>query len=289
MRARGIKPGFFKNEILGAADPINALVFEGLWCLADREGRLDDRPLRIHAEINPYRPGASTVQALSWLAEHGFIRRYHVGGIAYIQIENFTKHQQPHVKEPRSKIPPPENQLVVEEPDKPGASPVREPDKHGSGPSDSGLLIPDSGLLTADCGSPVQAPVSHGARSKPVPREAIAPPPPDDRETFEQIVMLKAKYPPGAATENWITAERAARRLVENGEATWSDLHAGVERMAANKRATGDRVMDPVRFFTHEARYWSQRWTLPKTRAQAAQSANVEAAVTWLEQNRATR
>lgn len=103
-------------------------------------------------------------------------------------------------------------------------------------------------------------------------------------DAFEQVALLKAKYPPGAATENWITGERAARRLVENGEATWGDLHAGVERMARNKRATGDRVMDPARFFTHEARYWSQPWTVPKTRAEAAQSGNVDAAVEWLRQ-----
>ncbi len=57
MRARNIKPGFFKNEHLGTADPIVALLFEGLWLLADRDGRLEDRPLRIKAEIFPYREG----------------------------------------------------------------------------------------------------------------------------------------------------------------------------------------------------------------------------------------
>src|SRR5262244_3073085 len=54
IRARNIKPGIFKNELLGAADPLLTLLFEGLWCMADREGRLEDRPLRIKAEIFPY-------------------------------------------------------------------------------------------------------------------------------------------------------------------------------------------------------------------------------------------
>ncbi len=66
-RARNIKPGLFKNEILGVAEPIYTLLFEGLWLLADREGRLEDRPLRIKAEIFPYREGLDLVSMLGWL------------------------------------------------------------------------------------------------------------------------------------------------------------------------------------------------------------------------------
>ena len=44
MRTRLLKPGFFMNEEL-ARLPVRArLLFAGLWCLADREGRLEDRP-----------------------------------------------------------------------------------------------------------------------------------------------------------------------------------------------------------------------------------------------------
>ena len=78
MRARNLKPGLFKNEELGTADPLYTLIFEGLWTLADREGRLEDRPLRIHAEINPYRTALGTEQALDWLVVHRFISRYRV-------------------------------------------------------------------------------------------------------------------------------------------------------------------------------------------------------------------
>lgn len=118
MRARNVKPGFFKNEILGSADPLYSLVFEGLWCLADREGRLEDRPMRIHAEINPYRSSASTVQALDWLCASRFLIRYEHNGQKIIAIRSFREHQQPHVKEPPSKFPAPQNQDVVEAPDK---------------------------------------------------------------------------------------------------------------------------------------------------------------------------
>ena len=118
MRARSIKPGLFKNEILGTADPLYTIIFEGLWCLADRAGRLEDRPLRIHAEVAPYRHSESTVLALTWLHEHGFIIRYDVGGQNFIQVVNFEEHQQPHIREAQSKIPPVQNQGDVEAPAK---------------------------------------------------------------------------------------------------------------------------------------------------------------------------
>ncbi len=51
MRARGIKPAFFKNEELAELGTVAQLLFIGLWCLADREGRLEDRPKRIGAEV----------------------------------------------------------------------------------------------------------------------------------------------------------------------------------------------------------------------------------------------
>ena len=40
MRARDIKPGFFKNDQLAECSMAARLLFPGLWMLADREGRL---------------------------------------------------------------------------------------------------------------------------------------------------------------------------------------------------------------------------------------------------------
>jgi hypothetical protein len=150
VRARNIKPGYFKNEILGKADPINGHVYQGLWCLADREGRLEDRPDRIHVEINPYRPGASTVQALDWLGANGFLVRYEVDGQKYIELPQFKPHQHPHVKESASKIPPP--------PKKHGTSTRQAPDKPGANPSDCGFLIPESLNLKSEGDQKVVSP-----------------------------------------------------------------------------------------------------------------------------------
>lgn len=103
-RIRSLKIGFFENEEL-ALQPFEArLLFEGLWLLSDREGRLEDRPLRIKARIFPY--DALEVGALlQSLHDAGFILRYAIDGVAYIQVVNFGKHQRPKADEAVSVIP----------------------------------------------------------------------------------------------------------------------------------------------------------------------------------------
>lgn len=104
-RARNIKPALFKNEILGIEDPLLTLLFINLWCLADREGKLEDRPLRIKAETFPYRENIDINGYLTKLSQHGFIRRYSVGGVAVIQVIKFKDHQSPHNTEKASSLP----------------------------------------------------------------------------------------------------------------------------------------------------------------------------------------
>lgn len=104
-RARNIKPAFFKNELLGTADPLLSLLFASLWCLADREGRLEDRPLRIKAETFPYRDGVNVDALLDDLARLRFIDRYAVDGVRVVQVRNFAAHQNPHKNENPSVLP----------------------------------------------------------------------------------------------------------------------------------------------------------------------------------------
>ena len=104
-RARNIKPSFFTNELLGTEDPMVSLTFAGLWCLADKEGILEDRPLRIKAELFPYRENLDVNGYLTVLQRLGFIHRYVVNGVGYIQIINFEKHQCPHHTEKSKKYP----------------------------------------------------------------------------------------------------------------------------------------------------------------------------------------
>ena len=91
-RIRTVKPELFKNEQL-AELPVSArLLFIGLFCLADKEGRLEDRPKRIKAEVFPY-DNVDINDQLTRLQSAGFIKRYEVGEMKVIQVVNFTKHQ----------------------------------------------------------------------------------------------------------------------------------------------------------------------------------------------------
>lgn len=104
-RARNIKPSLFKNEVLGVADPLLTILFEGLWCLADCNGVLEDRPLRIKAEIFPYREISDLNIFLQELEMMGFITRYSHAKTALIQVNKFIEHQKPHPTEKGSGYP----------------------------------------------------------------------------------------------------------------------------------------------------------------------------------------
>lgn len=111
-RARNIKPAFFKNEFLAELPAEARLLFIGLWTLADREGRLEDRPKRIKIEIFPC-DNFDIDDLLSQLNKASFIIRYKADDINYIQIINFTKHQMPHHKEVASIIPAPDGHKQI--------------------------------------------------------------------------------------------------------------------------------------------------------------------------------
>lgn len=109
-RIRTIKPDFFLHEGIAELHPLTRLLFVGLWTLADRKGRMEDRPRRIKAAVLPY-DDADIEQHLDALVVAGFIVRYEANGQNYIAIPAFEKHQHCHVKEQDSTIPePPEKQ-----------------------------------------------------------------------------------------------------------------------------------------------------------------------------------
>jgi hypothetical protein len=137
-RARNIKPGFFKNDRLAECQPLARILFAGLWCEADREGRLEDRPKRLKAEYLAY-DNCDVDELLCELEQRGFIIRYVIEGTRYIAIPAFNKHQNPHVREPASSIPAPHMHSA-----RTGSDTVQAQCLHSSGPADSPSLIPDS-------------------------------------------------------------------------------------------------------------------------------------------------
>lgn len=106
MRARNIKPGFFKNEILAECSPMARLLYVGLWLMADREGRLELRPKRIKAELFPYE-NCKIESLLEELRKGGFIIAYKISDVLYLTIPTFNQHQNCHIKEAESTIPAP--------------------------------------------------------------------------------------------------------------------------------------------------------------------------------------
>lgn len=174
-RSRNIKPGFFTNDELAECQPLARILFAGLWTIADKEGRLDDRPKKIKAMVLPF-DDVDCDALLQQLHQHKFINRYQVKGDSYIQVSNWKKHQNPHCKEAASEIPEPsQNQNGTEQEqcnsdakeekeeegkpqiienneaqEKHSASKVQEQVENNLNPADSFNLIPDSLILIPD-------------------------------------------------------------------------------------------------------------------------------------------
>lgn len=172
MRARNLKPAFFKNEMLAEVAPLGRILFAGLWCAADREGRLEDRPRKLRAEVLPY-DECNVDELLDELDRRGFILRYEIGGTRYIQVVTFARHQNPHKAERPSIIPAPceSGACTVQAPFSHGANTVQVseiweqaseiPEVVGLIP-DSGFLIPDSGVDNTSASGGVLASHSSG-------------------------------------------------------------------------------------------------------------------------------
>jgi hypothetical protein len=110
-RIRYLKPDFFKDEDLAEHPYWIRLLFAGLWNIADKEGRLEDRIKRIKVDLFPYdnvdiEKGLQELSKPKNGSKKPFIQRYDIDGDKYIQIVNWHKHQKPHGTERDSIIPP---------------------------------------------------------------------------------------------------------------------------------------------------------------------------------------
>jgi hypothetical protein len=136
-RSRNIKPGFFCNEDMVELDFGTRLLFAGLWTVADREGRLEDRPKKIKINVFPA-DDVDVESMLTQLAAKNFIIRYESNGAKYVQVTSWHKHQNPHHTEKHSVIPDINGEITVKQPSKPSYPPK----SNGGNLADS--LIPDS-------------------------------------------------------------------------------------------------------------------------------------------------
>lgn len=218
MRARNIKPGFFRNDVLAELEPLTRILFSGLWCIADREGRLEDRPKRIKADVLPY-DECDIDAMLDDLASAGFIQRYTVENVEYIAILAFSKHQNPHKNEAGSTIPAPTGETDSDsEAEQHSTSTVQAQYKHTTNPADSGFLIPDSLIPDTKTAREACADVAQ----EPEPIQESPPPVPDDTPHSLYVTLLDVVSKPGVSiAPNWERKQHGiAKRLLEQGYGT---------------------------------------------------------------------
>ena len=215
-RSRNIKPGFFTNDDLGELEPLARLLFAGMWTIADRSGRLEDRPKKIKAEVLPY-DNCDAEAFLAQLAERGFILRYEAVGKRFIQILAWGKHQNPHCKEAASTIPAPDGHVDEQEEEqvKHGASTVQAQVEHSPLPERAGL-IPDSLNLIPDS-SPLIPEVKKAARA---PRKPAA-----DAAVSLSIADLAAEGVDPQHAQDWFKTrqDKGAKTLTPTA---WSAVKA---------------------------------------------------------------
>lgn len=165
-RIRTIKPEFFLSEGLATLSPLHRLLFVGLWTLADREGRLEDRPQRIKVQLLPW-DNCDPEKLLRDLDREGYIHRYEAVGIACIAIPGFQKHQRPHPKEAAWGLPNPPSREVPRKAVKRSveSSVGSRVASRGEGKEilESGKEILDPALRAAAGASPSAPPVQNGA------------------------------------------------------------------------------------------------------------------------------
>jgi hypothetical protein len=105
MRIRSIKPQFFRDSKIIDLPPLARLLYIGLWCCADREGRMEFDPREIRTQVLPEETLKTAEALFIALKASGLIVVYTVQDREYLAIPNFLKHQIPHHREQPSTSP----------------------------------------------------------------------------------------------------------------------------------------------------------------------------------------
>jgi|TARA_R110002051_G_scaffold17646_3_gene51497 hypothetical protein len=172
-RSRVIKPSLFDDPDLSDLPFSARWLFIGLFCQADRRGRLLDEPRRIKVRTFPYDDGVD-VDALLGLLEAGqFIIRYTAKvdarpqGQRVIQVTNFERHQHPHAKESESEFGPPSKEDTLRKREETLSENVK-PGKAGASTGDARMEVAEGSARTPCSSSSSSASASPSAsNSKP--------------------------------------------------------------------------------------------------------------------------
>lgn len=103
-RIRTVKPEFFTSEDIVALSPHARLLYIGLWCEADREGRLQWKPNTLKLRYLPS-DDCDIGQLADELLARGLVVLY---GPGHAFIPKFNEHQHINPREAASKLPDPD-------------------------------------------------------------------------------------------------------------------------------------------------------------------------------------
>lgn len=232
MRARWLKPEFFKDKKIGKLGPIPGLVFEALWCMADDGGTALCAPEVVKGEMFIYWPmiGLPEISgALEQLAAEARIERYTIGDDEYAKIRHFKKHQPVH-KPSLFRHPLPAQQLAGSEDDR----------------------------LRHQCGT------SSANGSTPRVLKSSTPQHPYTPEFLE----TRKAYPKRAGGDSEADAWKQYQARLRSGE-KHEAIHAGTLRYALYVRATGKEGTEYVkqmRTFLGPSRHYLEPWDIPSKR-----------------------
>lgn len=142
MRIRTIKPEFWTDEKIVQLAPFSRLLFVGLWCMVDDEGRMEFSLPRIKMTLFPA-DNIDVAEFCADLRKFALIEVYSVEGREYLQVIGFRKHQR--VDERRKSLLPPAPCVIL-----PGKKPRK--GREGKGKEGNGYA--------ADAAQSVPAPES---------------------------------------------------------------------------------------------------------------------------------
>jgi hypothetical protein len=100
MRIRSIKPEFWRSDDVSALEPVDRLLFVGIWSYVDDNGVGVDKLAAIAADLfagdlerDAPETFARVSRGLQNLADAGLIARYAVDGRRYIAVTGWGRHQ----------------------------------------------------------------------------------------------------------------------------------------------------------------------------------------------------
>lgn len=231
-RTRLLHPEFFRHEEIASLDPWARLLFQGLWTVADKEGRLEDRPRRIKADLFPY-DDVDVDELLDVLVGRGFLVAYEAGGRGFLCVPSFIRWQNPHPKEKPSEIPGPES----------GA--VRPRNYMAS------LVITETSRAVSNTVSDLDPVSDPETFAPPAEKQREAPPVPG--ESTPLVAFLAETYPD--IRDPWAVERRAQAAF------------PGIDLLADAVKARGWELSDPKRRKVKHGRFLWDWWARTQERA----------------------